>query len=107
MDDVDLQRELRERLINAGVDNVIGVVAPLFFDSSWTLYLENTDRMVEARAALAAIPGVADISQTGRAAVVTFTFDRFTGTPAAPGSNPWTTPAPSSPWQTGPAPSSN
>lgn len=74
--DIAQQGALAARLRRSGIGNVIGVTGP-GIDDLWALYLQGGGDNTEARAVLAATPGVSDVRrsrQTG--SIVTFRFDR-------------------------------
>jgi hypothetical protein len=75
--DIPRQAELKRLLQRAGVGHVIGITAPAGGQHEWVLYLNGGGDNVEARAALARIPGVADVRRSRlTGSIVTFTLDR-------------------------------
>jgi hypothetical protein len=74
--DIALQRVLGERLRRAGIANVIGVHAPSGPRDEWLLSLHGGGANAEARAALAAMPGVSDVRRSRTTgSLVTFALD--------------------------------
>jgi hypothetical protein len=74
--DIELRGALVERPRQSGVMNVIGITGP-DLDSRFALFLQSGGDNTEARAVLAATPGIADVRrsrQTG--SMVTFKCDR-------------------------------
>jgi hypothetical protein len=69
--DIALQSALVERLRRSGISNVIGIT------DLWAAYLQGGGDNAEARAVLAATPGVSDVRRSRpTGSIVTFRFDR-------------------------------